>query len=315
VSHSFRIRFKRSPTDTVQTESNELELSSTEDAGPLKLLNPDSGQPILKATELVLTQSGYTSAESAHAAGEKAQRALMLALARQRIGANFGSRSPKGLWTAAGLSWLEGQIGQRVLNSTHGLMVFTTDPKPRFALMQGDGLRGVDPGVFQQTFHQSVQVERQPTERDFVALELFNASFFQRSGDSRFLLLMMAIEALLAPPLRSEPAQDHVRQLIKQTKESPLAKKERDSMIGSLRWLLRESISQTGRMLVEQRLGEREYCESQGSDFFVRCYQLRSNLVHGNLPYPTFEDIASVVGQLEVMVADLITAPFLGPPQ
>lgn len=48
--------------------------------------------------------------------------------------------------------------------------------------------------------------------------------------------------------------------------------------------------------------------------FFAYCYQMRSNLVHGNLPYPTFEEVSRVCGALEVFVSDLLTSPFLGMP-
>ena len=44
-------------------------------------------------------------------------------------------------------------------------------------------------------------------------------------------------------------------------------------------------------------------------------YQLRSNLVHGNLPYPTFETVGAVAGALEVFVSDLLTVPILGAPE
>ena len=121
---------------------------------------------------------------------------------------------------------------------------------------------------------------------------------------------MMAVEALLRPAPRSEPAQEHVRGLIDQTKKSGLSKTDRDSMIGSLRWLLNESISQTGRALVEKRLPEGKYGEMNGPIFFSYCYQLRSNLVHGNLPYPSIGDLGSTAAQLEVMVSDLVTSPF-----
>lgn len=46
--------------------------------------------------------------------------------------------------------------------------------------------------------------------------------------------------------------------------------------------------------------------------FFTRCYDLRSDLVHGNMPLPTYEVLSQLVGTLEVFVSDLLTIPILG---
>lgn len=314
LTYSFRIRFKQSPTDKFQTESTELELCAGTLASPLRLVNPSQGQPILQAEELVLTQSGHQSREAAEAAGERFQAALMLALARHRVGADFGSRAPKGVWTGHGLTWLEQQTGIRILNSVHGIMVYQTEPEPRFAMIKAKSFRGVDPPTFCRTFQEAMTRKLPLTDRDFLALSLFNTSFFQRSGDSRFLMLMMAIEALLELPLRSASAQEHVESMIALTRQADISQTEKDSMIGSLKWLSRESISQTGRLLMQQHLGQRMYLDMTAPDFFTHCYRLRSNLVHGNKPYPTFDKISSTVGHLEVMVSDLLTIPTLGLP-
>lgn len=315
VTFSFRVRFNRSPTDTIQTEANEITLSDDEAPSPLRLHNPEPGGTILQATQLALTGDGYTSHEAALAAGQRYQDALVVALARQRVGADFGLRAPKGFFTDHGLSFLEQQLGQRVLNSVHGLMVFETEPRPRFALMKADPLRGVNQGMFESAFSAAASMKPQLSEREIVAFSLFNASFFRQSADSRFLLLMMAIEALLDLRPRSEAAQSHVDSLIKQTQTAALPQVDKDSMVGALRWLANESISQAGRNLTQARLGERTYKEMPASRFFTYCYGLRSALVHGSIPYPTFDEISSVVGQLESFVSDLLTAPVLGVPE
>lgn len=67
----------------------------------------------------------------------------MVALARVRVGADFGERAAKGFITNEGLKWLEQQHGQRMVNNVHGLMVYESDPPPRFALMNAKMTRGV----------------------------------------------------------------------------------------------------------------------------------------------------------------------------
>jgi hypothetical protein len=315
VTYSFRVRLLRSPTDTVQTEANEVALSDDSAPSPLRLHNPEPDGTILKATQLALTGDGYSSEEEAQRAGEKYQSALMVALARHRVGADFGLRAPKGLITNYGLAMLQEQLGRRVLNSVHGVMVYTTQPKPRFALVNASPVRGVDPERFRAAFSAAVAAKPELSERETVAFSLFNASFFRQSADSRFLLLMMAIEALLDVRPRSDAARVHVESLIAQTEAAALSASERASMLGALRWLANESISQAGRHLSVERLGERVYKDLPSRKFFTYCYGLRSALVHGSIPYPEFDEVANTVGQLEVFVADLLTVPFLGTPE
>lgn len=315
MTYSFRIRFFRSPTDTVQTDANEIVL--TDEFGPssLRLYNPEPDGTILTATQLALTGDGYLSEDEAQRAGGRYQSALTVALARHRVGADFGLRTPKGFITDHGLAMFQQQLGQRVLNSVHGLMVYATEPKPKFAWTNATPLRGVNPEQFRKAFADAVAANSDLSERETVAFSLFNASFFRQSADSRFLLLMMAIEALLDLRPRSSAARAHVDSLIVQTEAAALPPNERASMLGALRWLANESISQAGRNLSVERLGERVYMELPSHKFFTYCYGLRSALVHGRNPYPAFDEVANTVGQLEVFVADLLTVPFLGMPE
>lgn len=84
-------------------------------------------------------------------------------------------------------------------------------------------------------------------------------------------------------------------------------------MIGALRWLAKESISQAGKRTVAALLGAREYEGRQPAEFFAHVYQMRSNLVHGNLPYPTFKEVGAIAAPLEVFVSDLLTLHILEP--
>jgi hypothetical protein len=311
--YSFRLRFLRSPTDTIQTEANELVLSVDHAPSPLRLQNPEPGGTLLNATQLTLAGDGYPSEQAAHCAGQIYEAALTVALARHRVGADFGLRAPKGFFTEHGLAALQQQVGQRVLNSVHGLMVFATEPRPRFASCNVSPVRGVNPDQFRAAFSAAVRAKPALSDREAVAFSLFNASFFRQSADSRFLLLMMAVESLLDLRPRSDAARTHVDSLLAQTRTAVMPDDER-AMLGSLEWLTKESISQAGRSLSVQRLGGRVYRDLSAPRFFTHCYGLRSALVHGRIPYPTFDEIASTVGQLEVYVADLLTVPFLGMP-
>ena len=123
-------------------------------------------------------------------------------------------------------------------------------------------------------------------------------------------MLMMAVETLLVPTDRPSEVQAHVRALIEQTEAAELPTSEKASLLGSLRWLLHESISQAGRKLASSLEG-RTYMDLPPSKFFNRCYELRSRLVHGAMPRPSFEEVNTVTGPLEQFVGHLLCPKLL----
>jgi len=310
VSYTFRIRLNRSPRDTIQTELFEINVATAEDGISVFLRAALPQKPSLKdAEQWVLSGEGYSSENEALEAGTRFQDALMIALARMRIGADFGDRGPKGQFTSYGLQSLEGNIKQRVLNNAHGLMVYSADPKPVFVAWEGwNPLRGVSLESFESEFSATIALNRRLTDRERLAFSLFNASFFQPAADSRFLLLTMAVEALIEPVPKSTEAVRHVDGFIKEIKHSTLQQNEKQSLIGSLKWLRDESINKAGQRLAAERLGNKIYGGKTAPAFFSEVYSTRSNLVHGKVTFPTFQQVNAMAATLEVFVSDLLTA-------
>ena len=314
-SFSFRIRVDRSPTDTIEVTDSELVLVEGTEMQRVSLKGQIAGQPLNEARHFVLLGTGYPTEAEARNVGEFYEAAFMLALARVRVGADFGDRSAKSLFTSEGLKWLEEQHSQRVLNDVHGLMVFPSEPKPQLAAFKAGTLRSASKNSFMQAFAAATTTNFEIDPRERLAFGIFNASFFQPTADSRFLLLVMAIEALIVPCPRSAESEAHVDRLISATKTAAIPKEERESMLGAIRWLRKESIGQAGRRLVESRLGTRQYDGRSAPNFFTYVYQTRSNLVHGNIPYPTFEMVGGISATLEVFVSELLTIPRIGLPK
>jgi hypothetical protein len=312
ASYSFRVRADRSPTDTIECAESELSLVESANSVRVFLRSKPSDQPLKEAQHFVLVGTGYSTEADAKDAGEGYEVVLMVALARVRVGADFGYRAAKGAFTREGLKWLEQQHGERMLNDVHGLMVHTTEPKPRFALSKAKVLRGASKESFLQAFKTARNAQPQISARERLAFSLFNASFFQPTADSRFLLLVMSVEALIELAPRSAESRAHVKSLVSATKAASIVQEERESMLGTIRWLAKESINQAGRRLATARLGVRQYDGRTAADFFSHVYHMRSNLVHGNLPYPTFEMVGAAAAPLEVFVSELLTAPVLG---
>ena len=145
-----------------------------------------------------------------------------------------------------------------------------------------------------------------------IAFTLFNASFFQPTADTRFILLVMAIEALIEKTERQSDTVQLVESLIERTSRENIDQSEKDSLRGSLSSLKYESIGQAGKRLAVARLGsESKYQDLEPRDFFARCYKVRSNLVHGSNPFPTFEEVGALAAPLEGFVSDLLTWPYV----
>lgn len=314
MEYTFRVRVNRSPTDTIECQESEIHLPTGGLCRSLRLQNKKSDESIKSATHLELTGDGFVTESEAAVSGRRIEVAFMVALARVRVGADFGLRAPKSLVTNEGLKLLERQHGQRVLNDDHGLMVYSSEPKPRFVIVSAQMLRGANLTVFQTHLEQALKVAPDLTDKEVLAFTLFNASFFQPTADTRFLLLVMAIEALIELAPRDMASQAHVHALVTATKTASIPDADRRSMLGSLQWLKKESINQAGKRLTARRLGSRLYANMPAPEYFSHVYLMRSNLVHGNLPYPTFDDVATIVGPLEVFVSDLLTVPILGVP-
>jgi hypothetical protein len=310
MSYSFRIRIKLPQRLRIGIESDRWALTPKGTLPEISLRSKNQGTAISASADLVFRGDGYQSEEQAHSAAEELRDVIIMAFARMRIGADFGDRAPKGWVTEAGLKMLQQDSGhERVLNDVHGLMLFKTDPPAHFANLQADYV--LTKG--QEKFIESLQVahglhHRMPTEHR-LAFDLFSASFFKPSADARLLMLMMGVETLLKPDLRSTATQKHVRKLICRTKLNfHLPRGERESLAGSLQLLLRESISQAGRRL-STRLGSQKYLDMSAPKFFTYCYDLRSKIAHGHVPRPNREEVDKAAANLEAFLGDLLSGP------
>jgi hypothetical protein len=305
---SFRVRFHRSPVDTINISASKWEWNIRENFPALLLCSYKQEEAIKDSKTWVFKSEGWASEEEASQAASRYVDALALTLVRLRIGADFGNRGPKSAFTHAGLAMLGAQSGLRVLNDVHGLTVYESEPPPRFATISADALRGVPQDHFEKIFSYALARPRVITERERLSLELFNTSFFQKSADSRFLVLVMAVEALLEPSLRSPAVLLHVESVIAATNRAEsLSPEEKQSLLGTLSWLRYESINQTGRRLAEKYLEGQVYMNMKAPSFFSYCYNLRSRLVHGEHPLPSQQEIGSAVAQLEMFVSDILS--------
>lgn len=308
MNFTYRIRFNISSRSNLAAGFDGNEIVLSDGARKRVLYSGEADKPIHKAKSLVFKGSKYRTLGAAEKAGLRYQDILKLTLARLRIGADFATRRGQG-----GVffdSFLQGQgkeIGERILNDTHGLMVYESNPLPKFASLGGSFKFGCSKDRFEEIFKAVEETSPKINDRERTSLELFHASFFTETADTKLIALVMAIECLIKPKRRNASARKHVDHLIKSTKENQaLSSADKCSFLGSLKWLYEESVGQAGRRLVTDRLGNKKYMGLPPDKFFSKVYALRSNLVHGEIPFPEWEKVGQWAADLEVFVADLI---------
>jgi hypothetical protein len=307
MAYTFRVRFRLGRRVRIQSDADELILANEAEGRESVRLRPrDRNVGFGDADELVLTGEPYEGEEAAEEAARRWVARLQSAFARLNIGADFGGRAPTGVFTDAGLRWLEETTGERrMLNDVHGIMVFKSEPPPKFAATGATVVVGKPGERLVEMVQAAASLNIAMTEREQLAYNLYSASFSEESADARFVMLMMAAETLIEPQPRSEAVAAHVCELISATETSPLRREEIESIVGSLKWLYSESISQAGRRLA-QSFGERRYADEEPRRFFTRCYELRSKLVHGQHPRPERGEVDQRAAALEVFVGDVL---------
>ncbi len=308
----FRIRFNLSERSRINSPETELSLADPVEGKEVRLKAGGEASELKKAREVLLLGRPFDSETDARAAAERWIGVLRRAFSKVNLGADFGPETQRSTFTALGLQKLEGELGRRALNDVHGISVFKCDPKPLFVRLPMEIQVGPDADQLGTAIAKTVDEGVLMTRAEKLAYDLYAASFFERSPEARFMMLMMALETLIDPKPRSAQVRGHVEAFITATRGSRLPKAEIESIISSLQWLQDESIGQAGRKLAA-RLGGRRYLDEPNSEsapqFFTRCYTLRSHLVHGSNPRPSDEEVGHRAAHLEHFVANLLSMP------
>lgn len=307
MTHSFRIRVNLSESDGVASGENRIEFHDVDPSKKLFLANPAHEKPLSEASRLVLAGAGYVSESEARAAGDAYLNALLFSLAKARVGVDFGARGQMSTLTVEAQNRFNAELQARVLNDSIGLMTYESEPRPNFLGIEGTLGISKDARNLVKDIFEARSAGVVFTDRELLSLSFFNASFFQPEEEGRFVMLVMAVEALLSPAPRGQDALNHVLSLIETTKQSSLPADEKSSILGSLNWLKNESIGKTGQRLATSKLGQRTYNNLSPSKFFSSCYELRSRLVHGHTSLSEVREVSTSAAQLEVFVSDLLT--------
>lgn len=278
----------------------------------IRMVSSKRDQAISEAENLFFRASGWTSEQEARKRGEAVRAALTRAFARVRSAVDFGDDTPQSMVFPAVLEPLSEKTGRPVLNHRPGIVVYPTDPAPLFvASGPATGRRVPTVEQFGKALTRALELDLKIDDRVKTAFNLYSASFASVRADTRLLLLFQAIEVLKTQGDRSAAAIQLVDSFICDAEQAELDDPdEQKSLIGTLKWLRKESVRQAGLRLMST-LGDREYGGRSPSALFDLAYDLRNRLVHGHLPRPSRSETGSVSANLEILVADLLAGPLL----
>lgn len=309
-SFTFRLRFVLPERMRIDSTATELDLSRTSDPYRISLRQVGTAGPLSHAAVLCALGEGYRTAADAEFAGRRFEDALAISFARIGLGADFGRYTPRSVVTEFGLRRLEMEHRAKVLNDEPGLMVYDAAVAPRFVTASVSAVARRSTSRFTRALSAARETGLVLDDARRLAFDFFSASFFSASEVSRLILLMMALEVLIDQQQRSSDTVNLVDGFIESVRTSQLDQLAKDSLVGGLRELRRESISSAGRALAGH-LGDRTYLDKSAPTFFTACYSLRSRLVHGSVPRPPRAEVDQHAAQLERFVGDILAFELL----
>lgn len=305
---TIRIRF-RIPANKLNVEESEIIVGTSSNGNQIKLKSADLESPIKDSEWLILVSDGWKSQEDATQNSVPLLDSLCRSLSFHNLGADIGRRMPGGWFFRAFLDQLEEKTGKKVLNDERGIMIFATEQKPMVARAgEVNGYISVNKEQWMSTFQKAVNFYETFSTKESMAFDLFTmAHKVQQSADARFVLLFAAFETLLESSERPVQVQEHVDKLIEATREAEIPKDEKDSLVGTLRWMRKYSIRASGRQLVQRHLGNLQFGGIGAEELFLKCYELRNRLLHGQQPFADWKEVSGIVAPLEQMVSKLLS--------
>ena len=312
MAYQFRVRFVLPASSRIDEESMEVLLHETPDGERVVLRPTKRGEAFRDSSVLGIFGSPYASREAAREQAQEWSGWMWLALALNRVGADFGDRDGGfGGMSRFMLDKMGASINTSFTNASHAITVYD---EAENLIEVGDGYGATLMGMMRAerllgTLTEVRLGERTPDPRFRIAHEAYSAASRVESTDARFLLLMTAVEALTTRTPRSRAAQDHIDRLIEVTDTSTaLGPSERDRLSNGLRGLKYESQRQLGRALAARLVGKK-YHGAEPVAFFNKCYGIRSGLVHPGSTPPLRDDVSVFGANLKTFVEDLFALP------
>ncbi|MFC9472256.1 hypothetical protein ACFTS5_08685 [Nocardia sp. NPDC056952] len=274
MGYSFRIHIKISGRARLDIATPRHELTPVGASPRVRLSTGNDELTVEKADTLYLIGGSYGSRVDAENAAIRWRIAVQGAFAKLHIGADFGDRVPREPTQQPADRMVQEKFGVPTFQGYHGTLVFADDPSPMFGTGHATGYSAPSADQMATALKGALTAPRTtPRAEDEAAYDLFSASFFESNPEARIILLTSSIEAFHGNQ-RSGP------------------------------------ITRTLETFVATKLPNGQYGGMPSGDFFIHCYHIRGDIVHGQANRLDRAGVTAAAGQLERMVADLLAEPF-----
>ena len=320
TSYGFEHRFLLTTGHRLPIEAKEIKLAIGRPEGQVTLDVFNPSEPFNATSEFIMTGKGFLTKFSAINAGDMARSELIKTFVHLRIGAYFGGGG--GSDTSASIAMALPYLVDipRLYINDYGFKLQTPEESGDSSGVSGVNslitLRShitavITPGFirFNEALGDATRSQN-ISKSEEIAYDYFSIAPFAGLVEANFMMLMMALEALIDQRPRSILEREHIQLVIDRTlvlRESDNTQKGIwNSLLGGLEEMKqRESVRQAGKRLIA-KLSDHQYSGVAPMKFFDECYVVRSRLVHGLVPVPTKEEIGQLNGPLADLVCDLI---------
>jgi hypothetical protein len=261
-----------------------------------------------ESTQFVVTSRGYESEEEAIAYAEELKESVLCFGAKYRVGIDAGKDMASGAISNVIISDILHKHGVRMVNDVHGISVYDEEYPISCVSVSSPALYNPrEMNFFIDELCKLISTPRRVNSKIRLAIELLTSSYFEKSARSRFLTLISAAEALLEPDDRSDNVKLLIDELRNHAKSWNICDTEKSSILGSLNWLYKDSISQALRKMADNHLSEKTYDSMSSREFIKKCYEARSKLVHTGDVDESKYSIGGLAANLEVYLTDMLT--------
>ena len=309
--YKFRVCFKLANDGTFTGEEKSLEFPVNQLGGILKLTAIGNKEKFNSSNRYHIVGESYKTEKEARASAKKVKIAVLHYAITERMRIDLGNYALLDGFKLSkyGREMYSQQFGAPVQEDYLGITIFEAELMPKFINVSFKGVVGKSIDTFVNKLQQNCGRYTFESTQVTLAAELYSMSHVENTSRVKFLTLVMCLEVMIKPFSRSEEIRSHVSSLIDATKALEVPSEDKNSLLTALSGLKWESISQRGRKMALDLLGDKKYFSLIPEQFFTKIYNIRSSLVHQGKVDP--RELQNMLGDVDQFVSDILHAQFI----
>jgi len=302
----FRLRFNIAHKGIISGDCEKYEFNLPN--GNPASLHAVGANKFSEAKSFVILSGGYSTKQEALDYGFKLKDAVLFYGTIFRVGVDVGKDKASGFLSKYVKDKIFDEHGVVMIDDVHGVTAYSEEHPTSCSSISAAGLINVrDADFLTEKLCGLINDDYTLSDQVKLAMELMTSSFFESSSRARFLTLVLAVESILTPEYRPSEVQSVIDDLKERTKCSNLKEQEISSILGTLNWLYKDSISQSLKKMAQNHLHDKTYEDLPSDKFIQKCYEARSKLVHSGVVNESKHNIGALAANLEVYMKDMLT--------